>query len=181
MKRYYYVTDDLDELEAVEHELEQQGFATPQIHVLSRDDAAVTRRALNDVSPFMKTNVVRSTMLGAAIGVIVSTLAIAIAYSLGLYSLAGWAPIAFLGLVLLGFFAWEGGLHGIQEPNSRFAQFKELLNKGKHVLFVDTEERQEPVLQSAINQHPKLKQVGDGDGAPAWLLTMQDRWNRFIV
>jgi hypothetical protein len=181
MKRYYYVTDDLDELEAVEKELEQNGFATPQIHVLSSNDAAVSGRAINNVNPFMKTNVVRSAMLGAAIGAIVSTLAITIAYSVGMYSLAGWAPIAFLALVLLGFFTWEGGLYGIQEPNTRFTRFKDVLSKGKHVLFVDTTPQQEMMLQAAINEHPALQEVGDGEGSPAWLVSLHDRWSRFIV
>ena len=35
MLRHYYISDDLDDLEAVELELEGKGVSTPQIHVLS--------------------------------------------------------------------------------------------------------------------------------------------------
>ena len=41
MKRHYFISDDLDDLERIEEELEQRGINTPQIHVLSKDDAAV--------------------------------------------------------------------------------------------------------------------------------------------
>ena len=181
MKRYYFVADDLEEIEAVERELEQAGFATPQIHVLSADDAAVSQHDVNEVNPFMKTNVVHSTLLGAAIGAVVSVCAIAMAYAAGLTSLAGWVPIAFLGLVLLGFFTWEGGLHGIQEPNERFKRFKQMLSRGKHVLFVDTEPQQEMALQAAMARHPMMYQMGQDNGSPGWLVGLQDRWNRFIV
>ena len=45
MLRHYFVSDNLDELEQFEEHLEAAGIATPQIHVLSSDDAEVQRHA----------------------------------------------------------------------------------------------------------------------------------------
>ena len=71
MKRHYYISDDLDDLEHVEEELEKAGMATPQIHVLSRDDAGVARHAhLHPVEAVLKTDVVRGMRLGAMIGAV---------------------------------------------------------------------------------------------------------------
>ena len=54
MKRYYFISDDLDDLEAIETQLEAQGISTPQIHVLSEKDAEVESHHLHDVNSLMK-------------------------------------------------------------------------------------------------------------------------------
>ena len=47
----------LDDLEVLEEQLEASGIATPQIHVLSRDEAEVhPHRHLHEVEYFMKTD-----------------------------------------------------------------------------------------------------------------------------
>ena len=43
MKRFYFISDDLDDLERLEAELEDNGLQQPQIHVLSEDDAELAR------------------------------------------------------------------------------------------------------------------------------------------
>ena len=41
MLRHYFISDSLDDLEVFEEQLEAAGVSTPQIHVLSRNDAEV--------------------------------------------------------------------------------------------------------------------------------------------
>jgi hypothetical protein len=41
MKRHFYVSEDLDDLERIEDELEARGLHRPQIHVFSRDDTGI--------------------------------------------------------------------------------------------------------------------------------------------
>lgn len=41
MMRYYYIRDNLDDLDQIEEELEASGLHTPQIHVLSNNDSGV--------------------------------------------------------------------------------------------------------------------------------------------
>ena len=66
MKRYYYISDDLNDLESIERELEDKGFSTPQIHVLSENDAEVEKHHLHAIEAVLKQDVVHSTELGAA-------------------------------------------------------------------------------------------------------------------
>ena len=72
MDRYFFISGDLDEMARVEEELENVGLTIAQIHVLSKDDEALARRNLHEVHAFMKTDVVRSSLRGAVIGVDIS-------------------------------------------------------------------------------------------------------------
>ena len=83
MKRHFYISDSLDDLEAVEHELEGSGVATPQIHVLSQNDADVQHHHLNEVEAVLKRDVVHSMELGALVGVVAAALVLAVAYFAG--------------------------------------------------------------------------------------------------
>ena len=58
MRRFYYISDDLDNLEQIEHELESGGIARPQIYLLSNDDVGLENHDVNRVASFLKTDVV---------------------------------------------------------------------------------------------------------------------------
>lgn len=180
MKRYYFINDNLDELEQVEQELERGGISTPHIHVLSKDDAGVQQHHLHEVNTFMRQDVVRSGEYGALIGIGISLLAVAIAWLSGLAETIGWVPFIFLSIVLLGFFTWEGGLWGIQEPNSRFRRFEQALADGKHLLLVDVDNRQEETMRRTLAQHPSLKPAGVGAAMPSWVVGWQEKWRDFV-
>nr|WP_067288233.1 NAD/FAD-utilizing enzyme apparently involved in cell division [Marinobacterium profundum] len=180
MNRHYYISDNLDELESVEHELEAKGISTEQIHVLSDNEAAVEQHQLPKVASFLKQDIVHSSEIGAAIGVVLAALLLGAAYGMGwTETAAGWVPFAFLAVVLLGFCTWEGGFLGLQEPNTHFRRFKRLLKRGKHVFFVDVEPNQEEILDQVVKQHPRLKVAGTGDGAPHWVITWLQKWHQF--
>ena len=55
MLRHYFISNSLDDLEVFEEQLEAAGVSTPQIHVLSRNDAEVeNHHHLHAVQSFMK-------------------------------------------------------------------------------------------------------------------------------
>ena len=62
MERHYYLSDDLDDLEAIETELEDAGISTPQIHVLSENDADVETHHLHEVDSFSKSDIAHPTV-----------------------------------------------------------------------------------------------------------------------
>ena len=104
MKRHFYISENLDDLEAVEHELEGSGVATPQMHVLSQNDADVQHHHLNEVEAVLKKDVVHSMEMGAVIGVIAASIVLLVAYFAGwTESAAGWMPFIFLSVIILGF------------------------------------------------------------------------------
>lgn len=180
MKRNYYISDDLDDLEVVEHDLEAAGVTTPQIHVLSQDDAGLEQHHLHQVEAVLKKDVVHGTERGAIIGVIGAAVVIAIAYFSGLTETYTWVPAIFLAVIVLGFCTWEGGLIGIQEPHVDFKRFQDVLDNGKHVLFVDVDPDQEVILDRVVSEHPKLTDAGEGAATPRMVVRLQDRWTRFM-
>lgn len=177
MKRHYYISTDLDDLDHVEDELENAGVATPQIHVLSRDDAGVASRPhLHPVEAVLKKNVVRGTEIGAVIGVIGAGLVLGISYYSGVTETVGWVPFVFLSVVVLGFCTWEGGLFGIQEPHADFVRFQDDLDAGKHVFFVDVTAEQESVLADIVGKHPGLQASGEGESTPDVVVVAQKKF-----
>jgi len=181
--RHYYISDDLDDLEVLEQELENRGILTPQIHILTHANAEVDHHHhLHDVNSFMKKDVVHSAEIGAAIGVVLAAILLAVVHFTGLGETpAGWVPWIFLSIVILGFCTWEGGLFGIQVPNVHFKRFGEALDQGKHVFFVDLEPSQEDLVAEIVNAHPKLNDAGTtGSYTPRWLIKGQQRVKNFI-
>ena len=69
MQRHFYISHDLADLEKVETELERRGISTPQIHVLSNDDAGLERHHLNQVHSVLKRDVMHSYRIGAMLGI----------------------------------------------------------------------------------------------------------------
>ena len=178
MKRHYYISTDLDDLEIVEQDLERAGVATPQIHVLSEDDAGVETHHLHEVQGVLKKDVVHGTEMGAVIGVIAGAAILIIAGFSGLTETYTWMPPIFLAVIVLGFCTWEGGLIGIQEPHTDFKRFQDQLHEGKHVLFVDVPLDQEEILQSVVENHPKLQAAGEGSSTPGWVIGAQRGWTK---
>jgi hypothetical protein len=177
MKRHFFVSDDLDDLESFEEELERAGITTPQIHVLTNDDTgAETHAHLHDVQSIMKKDVIHSGEYGLAVGVVAALLVLAVTYLAEWYtSPAGWIPFIFLAIILLGFFTWEGGFIGIQTFNSNFKRFKEELDAGKHVFFVDLTDDQEEILERIVKSHPRARMAGTGRSTPHWIVAWQQR------
>ena len=181
MKRLFYITDSLDELETLEKELKSGGVSEPQFHVLSQQDAEVRHHGLREVEAVLKKDVVHSTELGAVVGIAGAALVLMIAYLSGwTESPAGWLPFIFLAIVVLGFCTWEGGLFGIQEPHYQFKRFQNALQAGKHVFFVDISDTQQNTLNQIIKSHPRLQSAGEGISTPEWVIEWQKNWNGFI-
>ncbi len=177
MKRHFFVSDDLDDLETFEQELENAGVATPQIHVLTLDDhGEETHENLHGVQSIMKKDVIHSGEYGLAVGVVAAILVIGMTWMFEWHtSAAGWIPFIFLAIIVLGFFTWEGGFIGIQTFNTNFQRFKDELEAGKHVFFVDLDSDQEDMLEDIVKRHPSARMAGTGRPTPHWIVTWQQR------
>lgn len=180
MKRFYFITDDLDRLANVHQDLQSNGITEPQIHVLSQDDSGVKRRKLNDVEAVLRKDVVQSMERGALIGVGASILTLAVSYYSGATAAVGWTPFVFLAIVLLGFITWEGGLLGIQEPHHDFKRFNQALASGRHLLIIDIDGRQQNVLERITAHYPELEFSGTGSAAPNWFISLRNKWRNFV-
>jgi hypothetical protein len=182
LKRHFYISEDLDDLELLEEELESSGVGIEQIHVLSQGDADLEHHHhLHQVEAVLKKDVVHSMELGAVVGVVAAIAVLGVAYLAGWTdSAAGWMPFVFLSIVILGFCTWEGGLFGIQEPHYQFKRFQEALAQGKHVFFVDINAEQEEGLTRAVEKHPNVQLAGEGEATPEWVVQWQKNWHGFV-
>lgn len=181
MERYYFVNDDLNDLEQVEVELEAVGFSESQIHVLSKDDAAVARHGrLRAVHAFLRTDVIRAALNGALIGLLAAMTVLSFAHFSTATDSVGWLPFVLLAIVMLGFCTWEASFFGFQVPNIRFRRFEKVLAKGMHVFFVDIRPRQLDALQTVVGRHQRLKPAGKGKPSPYWLIGTRDRFRQFV-
>lgn len=184
MTRYFFIGDDLDDLERFEDELEHADFVTPQIHLLTLDDTgAAHHHHLHAVTAFMKQDVVHSALVGAGLGLVVAFLVLVVSHLAGwTQTPAGWMPFIFLAIIALGFCTWEGGLRGIDTPNVHFKNFEKALKDGKHVFFVDLDDPgQAERLIDIDKKHPGIVPAGTARGAPHWIVFSQHRIKRFFT
>lgn len=182
MKRHFYISDNLDDLAALERELEAQGLADYQIHVFSQDEAGLASHQLHAVADMMKRDLLHAGWIGASVGALLALIIVLTGYFTGLTATAaGWLPFVFLAVVALGFCTWEGGLYGIQRPKVDLAPFQQAIADGKHVFFVDVTRAQEKTLLNMARSHRSLTDAGEGPGVPDWLLALQLRWRAFVT
>lgn len=181
MKRQYYISNDLEDLQRVEQELMSEGLSTPQIHLLSENDAEVEKHHLHAIEAVLKQDVVRSTRLGAIAGIVIAALVLLVAYFMQWHTgAAGWLPFIFLAIVTLGFCTWVGGFIGIQVPNYQFRRFQRLLKQGKHVFFVDITDDQLASLTKVVEAHPSMEHAGTGEATPEWVVKGQEKFTKFM-
>lgn len=160
MKRFYYISDSLDDLEQIERDLEASGIPRPHIYVLSNDDVGLENHDVNRVASFLKTDVIHAGEIGALVGIVIAGLVLLGASLSGITQQVGWMPFIFLAIVILGFCTWEGGFIGIQEPNVHFKRFEKALDEGRHVLFVETGAKDKKKLKKVIKRYPTVKRAG---------------------
>ena len=179
MKRFYYISDNLDDLEQIEHQLEAGGIARPQIYLLSNDDVGLENRDVNRVASFLKTDVIHAGEIGALLGLAIAAVILLISYFSGIAAQVGWAPFIFLAIVGFGFATWEAGVIGMQTPNVHFARFEEALEQGRHVLFVETDREDQRKLKAVIKQYPSLERAGTEVTHARALMVLLKYWERF--
>ena len=157
MEHHYFLCNDLNELEHAQQELFDAGLTDHQVHVLSDDDAGVSQHHMHGMNAFSKTDIIRSTVRGALIGVIFSGMALLVPFLFGLIGDIGWTPFIFLAIIALGFSTWEGSLWGIQEFNTRFLRFENQIHDGKHLMVIDHSDSQNNAVDVMANHHPRLR------------------------
>ena len=156
MKKYMYITRDLDNLERTEHELEAEGISRSNIQVMSENEAALYLRDLPSVPDFSKLDVYRYGARGLMAGIAISTAILAIVWAVGMTAAGGWLPFIFLAIVVLGFCTWEGVLMGLHKTNGRFEKFKSSLDKGAHLLIVNVDKKEVPKVQYSVGEEVKI-------------------------
>lgn len=180
MRRHFYLSDDLDDLERLENDLEALDIERPQIHILSNNDAGLQSHHLHQVESLLRKDIIHSGQIGFLVGLVAAAIPITVAYLIGLSESYLWIPVIFLSVILLGFCTWEGGLIGIQRPNRHYIKFERAINAGRHLLIVDVTPDQEKLLMKTLRDHPNIEDMGLGDSVPDWVVGAQKQWEKFV-
>lgn len=160
MSQLKYLTNDLDELEAAEHDLEDNGVPRSHIHVLGNNEAQLQAHDLPLFSEWSKRDMLYYGLRGALVGGILASTAILGAYIYGVSDPGAWLVIAFVSTLIVGFFTWEGGLVGINKLNHSLEKYREAVNKGEYLLVIDPNSNdEEKIARYAVSSHPVLRAV----------------------
>ena len=93
---------------------------------------------------------------------------VAIFYLNGVHTSIGWAPAIFVSTVFLFFCIWEGGLWGIQKTNVEYVRFKDQLNNGNHIFFVDVSSEEKEAVLGVTSVHPKVLPIEECKTPYSW-------------
>jgi len=185
MDGYYYISNNLNDLNVLKNELRAAGIESSQLHVYSPEDgaaeAAAAAHKLPEVSSFTKRNLMQSGLFGAAAGIAAATIILLITHWMGWAKTpAGWTPFALFAVIICGFLMWEAGLHGIQTPNQEFSQFKDATNQGRPIFFIDIKRNQQQLLENITANHHDLEYAGMGNATPSWLIWSQNHFKKMV-
>jgi len=183
LQRYFYIGENLDDLEVLERELEEAGVERPRIHVLSQDDSAVEHhKDLHEVESIMKSDLLHSTVIGLLVGLLAGGLLLWLTWVFGWYTLtgAGWLPFVLGAAFLVVYFVGAGGFLGFQTHNHHFRAFERALNDNKHVFFVDLEPSRGATLEKIVQQHASLTPAGVAKSSPRWLVVGEQKMSHFL-
>ncbi|MDX2319147.1 MAG: hypothetical protein QNK26_00945 [Moritella sp.] len=181
MLRHYYIVDSVDELEIIEHELQSYGIDKSQIHTLSNNDQSLGKHHLYEVDNSLKKGLIKPGDIGSVIGIVFAISILLLTYIQGWYNgPLGGMPIIMFALMVLVFCTWEGDHIGIQLPNINSKAFKQYLENGKTILFIDVEQQQELTINKIMVSHPKLKPEGITTTTPEWFVLQQKKLRRLL-
>src|SRR5690625_6919322 len=155
MKRHFYLSDNLADVEALAKDLEGNNIQWHHLLILTRNEADLENRQLHSVDSLSRQDVVPSTLVGFFVGVLAALVPLLVAYFFGLQWGYLWIPVIFLSIILLGFCTWDGGLIGVQRPPREYQRFVNRLVRGRHVLLLDVTQAQVEALLYIMAGHPK--------------------------
>ena len=161
MIRYYFLSKDINETANFEHNLIEKGVEKSHIHVYGVSDSDAQKHHLPPVFSIFKSDIVHYLLRGTLIGLLLSALIVSILHFLKVESLQ---PIAIAAsLFITGFITWEAGLIGLHKTNYKLLPLKKHINSEQHIVFVDTEEKDEIALLDTSHAFSNIRQVAVGD------------------
>ncbi|MBU6951093.1 hypothetical protein [Hahella sp. HN01] len=163
MKRLYYLTPTLQSAERVSESLHEHGVTDWHFHILSKDEAGLTRRRLHSANVLHKLDLIHSMERGLLCGGLLggSFVITAMIFS-ELGDLA--PPAVWIALLVFCVLAgtWIGGMAGVNMENYKIRRFHDAIDKGMHLLMIDVPKEDETVVKTLLaQQHPDAVEQGE--------------------
>jgi hypothetical protein len=163
MKCLYYLTSTLESTSHVTDDLHEAGIGDWFIHVLSKDEAGLSKKKIHSSNYIEKLDLLRFGIIGAITGFIVGLFA---AYWVETQKpfgpdIPGIVYFAIVG-VATSFGAWEGGLIGIGSENKKIGLFHEDIEAGQYLILIYAYQDKEVTVKTVMeSKHPEAKLVAE--------------------
>ncbi len=160
MKRLYYLTDSIDCAEQIASEVHRWGIANWNLHVLSKDQAGLSKHQNHADTPLHQKSIVptseRGLLTGAAAGIgaaLGASLLLPMLEQLGRFPFA----IIVFACALLG--GWSIALFGQYEEQQKLRKFQHDIESGKFLIMVDIKKDQVELVRKVMGQYPEALPV----------------------
>lgn len=164
MKRLYFLTKSISEVDNVAEDLHRAGVSDGNFHVLSNNKAELSDHRIPMTSPLHERDIVRCMERGALVGITAGVFcSIAGILFSDVIAVAGYrAPLAIV--VVSGLFgAWAGGLCGMSLENHKIRRFHDAIAAGFYLIMVDAGSVDEQLLSTVMVWHPQVYKAGEDD------------------
>jgi len=149
-------SDNLDELEEVHDELVNTGIKDRQIHVLSEQEAEVSKHHMRNLNSLSRTSLFSFLMRGSVLGLFLGGTVLLASYVFGAAETVMMAPFWLAAIAAFGFTVWEAGLMGLNRINQRYETVQNELHHGEHMLILDYASKQQAFIDRVLRRHPKV-------------------------
>lgn len=162
MKCLYYLAPNLESTRGISDDLHAVGIKDFFVHVISRDEAGLTKQHIHSSNYLETLDVVRDGVIGGVTGLLVGLLGVWLIeyfdpFGVEVPSLVYFAIVG----VATMFGTWEGGLVGVGSENRKLAKFHDELEAGKFLALIYAMKEQEPTVRKMMSErHPEAELVG---------------------
>jgi hypothetical protein len=159
MKCLYYLAPTLDSTHHISDELRAAGIEDGLLHVISRDEAGLSKRRIPSSNYLETLDLLRDGCIGSALGLIAGVV--------GAGLLKVYAPfgprvptVVYIATVAAAtlFGAWEGGLTGIATENKKLAEFHHDIEAGRYLVLIYAPKAREAIVRWLVRaRHPEAE------------------------
>ncbi|AKE52113.1 hypothetical protein TQ33_1153 [Kangiella geojedonensis] len=116
----------------------KHGLRPDCLHIVSKMQSKFLRRGVNTANFWYKTNIIKGSLLGAFIGLLLSVLIYIVFTESNFIKREFVSMLSIIAtLISIGFCTWLGGLLGLESKNSSLSKYEQYIKDGEHLLLVD--------------------------------------------
>lgn len=137
MKCLYYLAPTIDSSDTISQDLQDIGVNDWFIHIVSKDEAGLSKKKLHSSNWLETLDLVRSGFIGANIGFIAGVIGAGLVLFLEPFGpdVPRYVYVAIVAFATL-FGAWEGGLYGVARENKKLERFHDDVEAGKYLFLI---------------------------------------------
>jgi len=155
MKRLFFLSDNIDQVEAISNDIHKRGINDWHFHVVCNDERGLLSHKVHSANYLNRFDIFRSGERGAIWGLMGGIILVLL---LNNFTQAfvefgvGLALVMIIPVTMFG--AWIGGLVGVNHEHYQLKQFHEAIEDGKYLIMIDVPKGEiEPVSNMLHDVH----------------------------